>query len=451
MLMTGVRQTTDINYKYWSPAEIMPHGEMKKLQLRRLQEQINYLWEKSSFYREKWEKSGFSPDKLKSLDDIRHIPFLVKEEIRISQEQDPPYGMMKIPGRGPFIRIGMTSGTTGEPVLIPFTEEDYFGVYCEGAVRSVWAAGIRKGDIVHVAFGFTPFLGLAASYDSCEHLVGALVIPGGTWSSLMRLRMIKKLRVNVLMGTPTYILHLAKVAEENGIDPRSLGVKAICTGGEPGAMSIPNTGLRLEKAWGSKIFDFCGTQETNYMAWMCDEGVGHINEDLLYCEVLDPETNEPVAPGESGKLVITDLVGKTHPCIRFETGDIVNGIESESLCKCGRTLSIFKGFRGRTGDIIKVRGVCVSVAGIENVIRGIKECSNNYEYLAVKNGTGMDQIKVRIEPQSDIASERWDDIRKKVAESLQLAFMVNMDVEVVPPGTLPVYELKAKRFRDLRS
>ena len=317
MLMTGVRQTTDINYKYWSPAEIMPHGEMKKLQLRRLQEQINYLWEKSSFYREKWEKSGFSPDKLKSLDDIRHIPFLVKEEIRISQEQDPPYGMMKIPGRGPFIRIGMTSGTTGEPVLIPFTEEDYFGVYCEGAVRSVWAAGIRKGDIVHVAFGFTPFLGLAASYDSCEHLVGALVIPGGTWSSLMRLRMIKKLRVNVLMGTPTYILHLAKVAEENGIDPRSLGVKAICTGGEPGAMSIPNTGLRLEKAWGSKIFDFCGTQETNYMAWMCDEGVGHINEDLLYCEVLDPETNEPVAPGESGKLVITDLVGKTHPCIRI--------------------------------------------------------------------------------------------------------------------------------------
>ena len=180
MLMTGVRQTTDINYKYWSPAEIMPHGEMKKLQLRRLQEQINYLWEKSSFYREKWEKSGFSPDKLKSLDDIRHIPFLVKEEIRISQEQDPPYGMMKIPGRGPFIRIGMTSGTTGEPVLIPFTEEDYFGVYCEGAVRSVWAAGIRKGDIVHVAFGFTPFLGLAASYDSFEHLVGALVIPGGT-------------------------------------------------------------------------------------------------------------------------------------------------------------------------------------------------------------------------------------------------------------------------------
>ncbi|TEB12405.1 phenylacetate--CoA ligase family protein [Pelotomaculum propionicicum] len=450
MLMTGVSQTTGVDYKYWSPAEVMPRSELKKLQLARLTEQVNYLWEKSPFYREKWGQNGFNPGKLKTLDDIRCLPFLKKEEIRISQEIDPPYGMMRMPGRGPFIRIGMTSGTTGEPVLIPFTEEDYFGVFCEGAVRSVWAAGIRNHDIVHVAFGFTPFMGLAASYDSCEHLVGSLVIPGGTWSSMMRLRMIKKLGVTVLMGTPTYILHLAKVAQDNGIDPSTLGVKIICTGGEPGGMSIPNTGMRLEQAWGAKAFDFCGTQETNYIAWMCEEGTGHLNEDLVYCEVLDPETDEPVKPGESGKLVVTDLVGKTHPCIRFETGDIVGGIDEGFSCGCGRTLSKFKGFKGRVGDIIKIRGVCVSVAGIENVLRGIKECSDNYEYMALNNGTGMDKIKVRIEPQQNVDAALWDNVRKKVAEELQLSFMVNMDVEVVPPGTLPVYELKAKRFHDLR-
>jgi phenylacetate-CoA ligase len=248
MFMTGVRQTTEVDYKYWSPAEVMPRNEMKKLQLERLKEQVNYLWQKSPFYREKWQNAGFFPEKLKTLEDIRLIPFLKKEEIRESQEKNPPYGMMQVPGSGPFIRIGMTSGTTGEPVLIPFTEKDYFGVYCQGAVRSVWAAGIRKGDIVHVAFGFTPFMGLAASYDACEHLVGALVIPGGTWSSLMRLKMIKKLGVTVLMGTPTYLLHLAKVAQDNGIDPRTLGVRVISTGGEPGAMSIPNTGVRLKEA-----------------------------------------------------------------------------------------------------------------------------------------------------------------------------------------------------------
>ncbi len=450
MLMTGVRQTTEVNYKYWSPAETMPHKEMKKLQLARLREQVNYLWEKSSFYREKWEQNGFCPGHIRTLEDIRRLPILTKEEIRMSQEKNPPYGMMCMPDRGSIIRIGMTSGTTGEPVIIPFNEQDYFGVFCEGAVRAVWAAGVRKEDVVHAAFGFTPFLGLAAAYDCCEHLIGSLVIPGGIWNSILRLRMIKKLGVTVLMGTPTYLLHLAKVAEENGMDARSLGVKIIMTAGEPGPMSIPNTGLRLKEAWGAKVFDYCGTQETQYLAWMCDEGVGHMNEDLVYCEVLDPETNEPVAPGQSGKLVVTDLVGKTHPCIRYETGDLVRGIDAGTTCACGRTLSVMKGFMGRVGDVIKVRGVCVSVAGIENVLRGIQECSHNYEYVASKNDNGMDRITVRIEPKANVDPGLYECVRKKVAQELQLSFMINMDVEVVSPGTLPEYELKAKRFRDLR-
>lgn len=450
MLMTGVRQTTEVNYKYWSPAETMPHKEMKKLQLARLREQINYLWDKSPFYREKWEQSGFCPGHLRSLEDIRRLPHLTKEEIRMSQEKNPPYGMMCMPDRGSIIRIGMTSGTTGEPVIIPFNEQDYFGVFCEGAVRAVWAAGVRKSDVVHAAFGFTPFLGLAAAYDCCEHLIGSLVIPGGIWNSLLRLRMIKKLGITVLMGTPTYLLHLAKVAEENGMDARALGIRIIMTAGEPGSMSIPNTGLRLEEAWGCKVFDYCGTQETQYLAWMCDEGVGHMNDDLVYCEVLDPETNEPVAPGQSGKLVVTDLVGKTHPCIRYETGDLVRGIDAGTTCACGRTLSVMKGFMGRMGDVIKVRGVCVSVAGIENVLRGIQECSHNYEYVASKNENGMDRITVRIEPKANVDPGLYGCVRKKVAQELQLSFMINMDVEVVAPGTLPEYELKAKRFRDLR-
>lgn len=449
--MKGLPLTTDVDHKYWSPAELMPRSEIKKLQLGRLIEQVNYLWEKSSFYREKWEKSGFHPEKLKTLEDIRYIPRLVKEEIRESQEKDPPYGMMRIPGRGPINRIALTSGTTGEPVVMPFTEEDYFGVYCEGAVRSVWAAGIRKDDVVHAAFGFTPFIGLGSAYDACEHLVGCLVVPGGAWNSLMRLRMIRKLGITVLMGTPTYLLHLAAVAQEHGIDPKTMGVRMLCTAGEAGPMSAPNTGIRLEKAWGCEIYDFFGTQETNYIAHMCEEGTGHLNEDLLYFEVLDQATNEPVEPGQPGKLVVTDLLEKTHPVIRFETGDIVNGIDVlDTPCACGRTLSKFKGVKGRVGDIIKVRGVCVSVSGIENVLRGIPVCSDNYEYMALKAENGMDKIKVRIEPQKDIEASQWEDVRKKVAESLHLAFMINMDVEVVPPGTLPVYKLKAKRFHDLR-
>lgn len=450
MLMTGIRPTTSVENKYWSVAEVMPRKEMKALQLARLLEQVNYAWNQSPYYHREWEENGFHPGKLQTLADIKDIPFFSKEELRKSQVEQPPYGMMLIPGRGPINRIAMTSGTTGEPVLIPFTEEDYFGVWCEGVVRSVWAAGVRNTDVVHAAFGFTPFVGLAGAYDSCEHLIGSLVIPGGAWDSQLRLRMIKKLGITVLMGTPTYMLRLGRVAQESGIDPRTLGIRVIFTTGEPGKMSVPSTGERLETLWGSKIFEFCGTQETNYIAWLCEEGAAHLNEDLLYFEVLDPETNEPVAPGQSGKLVISDLVQKTHPLIRFETGDIVEGIEDESNCACGRTLAKFKGFRGRTGDIIKVRGVSVSVSGIENVIRKIEACSDNYEYLASKGNDDMDKIVVRVEPANGVDSTNCDALRQQVAEALRMAFMIRMDVEVVAPGILPVFELKATRFRDLR-
>lgn len=452
MLMNGIRETAEATHNYWSAAELLPYHQLKELQLRRLQEQLSYLWEKSPFYREKWAQSGFKPEDLTTLDDVRNIPFVTKEEIRQSQEDDPPYGIMRVAGQGPITRIAMTSGTTGEPVLIPFTEDSYFGVWCEGVVRSLWAGGVRKSDVVHAAFGFTPFVGLAGAYDSAEHLIGSLVVPGGAWDSKLRIRMIPKLGITVLMGTPTYLLHLARVAEEVGVDPRTLGVKKIFTTGEPGLMSVPSTGARLHEAWGAEVFEFSGTQETNYIAWLCEEKTPHLNDDLLYYEVLNPETNKPVEPGQPGKLVLTDLVQKTHPLIRYETGDIVGGIEENAPCKCGRTLSTFKGFKGRVGDIIKVRGVSVSTAGIENVIRGIGECSDNYEYVAVKDANGMDKVRVRIEPKNGNGNGHLsnDDLAKKAAEALRLAFLIHIDVEVLPPGTLPDYDFKAKRFRDLR-
>jgi len=447
--MTGVHQTSNVKFKYWSVAELLPKNEMKKLQLCRLKEQINYLWEKSPFYREKWEKSNFDPSKFNAIEDIRHIPILTKDEIRLTQEKDPPYGMMKISDCGSINRIGMTSGTTGEPVLIPFTKEDYLDVFCEGGVRGLWAAGVRKEDVVHAAFGFLPFMGLAGVYDACEHLIGSLVIPGGVWDSLIRLKMIKKFKVTVLMGTPTYLLHLASVAADNGIDSSKLGIRLVLTTGECGCASVPNTGVRLQEAFGCKIFDFSGTQESNYISWTCEEGTSHLNEDLIYFEVLNPETNEPVEPGEPGKLVITDLMQKTHPVIRFETGDIVAGIDTDAKCACGRTLSKFKGYTGRVGDIIKVKGVCVSVSGIENVLRGMESCSDNYEYMALNDGE-KDKILVRLEPKKEIEPSCWGSIRKKVAEALRQSFMINMDVEVIPPGSLPVFDMKAKRFKDLR-
>lgn len=451
MKMTGIQQTSNINYKYWSVAELMPKKDMRELQYDRLVEQINYLWDKSTFYQEKWKKFGFDPGMMHDISDIRKIPILQKEEIRVSQAENPPFGMARIPERGPITRIALTSGTTGEPVLIPFTEDDYFGVFCEGGVRALWSAGVRKEDVVHAAYGFLPFVGLAGVYDAAEHFIGSMVVPGGAWDSMVRLRMIQKLKVTVLMGTPTYLLYLAQIARENGIDPTTFNVRLVMTTGESGKASIENTGLRLENAWGAVVHDFSGTQETNYISWTCEHGTAHLNEDLLYFEVLDPDTHEPVAPGEPGKLVVTDLVQKTHPMIRFDTGDIVEGIDTDYQCECGRTLSRLKGFRGRTGDIIKVKGVCVSVSGIENILRGIPECSDQYEYVTVLDEYRRDGIVVRLEPQKGIPTEEWDSLRRKVEDLLHQAFIIKMKVEVLPPGTLPTFDLKAKRFRDLRS
>lgn len=448
MRMNGIQQTTGVPYKYWSVAELLPRNEIRTLQFLRIKEQVHYVWEKNPFFQAKYREGGFTPDMLHSVEDMRRIPRLVKEEIRQSQETSPPYGMMCIPGRGPLTRVAMTSGTTGEPVLIPFTEEDYFGVFCEGAARALWAAGVRDTDVVHAAFGFMPFVGLAGVYDASEHLIGAMVVPGGTWDTNIRLRMLEKFNVTVLMSTPTYLFRLMDVAEKTGMDLAKLGLKAVLTTGEPGSSSISNAGKIFERAFGTKVYDMSGTQETHYITWMCEHGTAHINEDLVYLEVLDPETNEPVAPGEPGKLVVTDLVQKTHPMIRFETGDIVEGIDDSFKCPCGRTLSRFKGYRGRVGDIIKIRGVCVSVTGIENVIRGVPECAN-YEYTAVRENY-RDEIKVRVEPKSGLDPERLDSLAEKVGMALRSSFLVNMDVQLVPSGTLPVFELKAKRFKDLR-
>jgi phenylacetate-CoA ligase len=345
----------------------------------------------------------------------------------------------------------MTSGTTGKPVLIPFDEKEYFGVWCETSARSLWASGVRKSDVVHVTFGFSQFLGLFGAYDACEHLIGCQVVPVGSLDSMQRLDMIRDMKVTVLLGTASYLLHLADVAREHGIDPKSLGIRIISTSGEPGMISAPNTAVRLREAYGSKIYERGGTQETNHMFGTCDYENAHLNDDLLYFEVLNPETNEPVADGQPGKLVISNLILKTHPVIRFETGDLVRGIERGVSCPCGRTLSHLKGFIGRTGDVIKIRGAAVSVTGVENVIRSIPECSNNYEYKAATNEkTGMDQIIVYVEPREDVEESAWENVHRKVKDALYVAFMVSMDVEVVPPRTLSVFDYKAKRFHDLR-
>lgn len=437
---------------YWSPVEAISPAAMRELQTARLREQVAYVWAHNAWYRRKWEAAGVSPDDIQTLDDVRKLPYLTKDDMRQSQAENPPYGLMCCDGidARDIVRIAMTSGTTGDPVLIPFTASDYYGNWLEGIVRCLWANGVRPGEVAHPAYGFTPFIGLAGAYDAMEHLIGALVIPGGAWDTKTRLAMIPKLRITMLLGTPTYLLYLGRSAQEAGIDPRSMGIKKVFCTGEPGPMSVPSTRTRLQELWGCPAVDYSGTQETEYFAWECPHGTAHLNDDLVLFEVLDPDTQQPVAPGQPGQLVVTDLVQKTHPLLRFPTGDLVGGIEP-SQCACGRTLSSFKGFMGRTGDVVKVRGVTVSVAGVENIIRSFATASDQYEIVATTSDrTGMDEVMIQVEPAAGIDPSGRAQLKADIEDAMKTRMFISMHVDVVDPGTLPIYELKARRFRDLR-
>lgn len=435
---------------FWSQAEALPRAALEALQERRFLAQVDYCWNASCWYRDHWGAHGIRPDRIRGLQDLGLLPFLTKQHMRESQEQRPPYGLLLADRIDParINRIGMTSGTTGKPVLLPFTAADY-ELWMEGVARALWAAGVRRADIVHPAFGFTPFVGLAGAYDACERWIGCLVVPGGTWDTNTRISMIPSLGITVLMGTPTYLLRLGREARKLGHDLTDWPVRVVFVTGEPGPVSVPSTGERLRELWHADVHEFSGSQETNYWSWTCSESVAHWNDDLVYHEVLDPQTKEPVADGQPGDLVVTDLRQRTHPLLRFPTGDRVRGFTAEP-CACGRTLSRFHGFLGRVDDVVKIRGVSVAPAGIENVVRRHELTSDSYEIRFYTDGNGMDQVRVRVEPANELSEPEAHRLVDELAGQMRSSLLLSIGIDVVPRNTLPVFELKAKRIVDER-
>lgn len=359
---------------HWSQAEILLRSDLRALQEERFKAQIDFVWRNNTWYRDHWSSLGIKRSDISGLADIGRLPFTTKPLIRQSQIDNPPYGLLLSDGltQADISRIAMTSGTTGRPVLLPFTALDYEW-WMEGVVRALWAVGVRPGDIVHPAFGFPHFIGLFGAYDAAERWIGATVIPGGSWDSNIRISTLPMLGVTVLLGTPTYLLRLGQLAVEQGHDLFRWSIRKIFVTGEIGPMSSPATEDRLRALWHADVYEFCGTQETNYFAFNCPHGAYHWSEDLIFPEVLDPATKKPVPEGASGELVVTDLVQRTHPLIRFPTGDLVHGLERIS-CACGRPLLHFKGFAGRIDDVVKIRGVSVVPSAIEHIVRSHAGC-----------------------------------------------------------------------------
>ena len=435
----------------WNPVlETMPLEDLRKLQFHKFKRIFTHAYINSPFYRKKLDGVGIKPDDIKTLEDLRKVPITSKEELRPAQEnKEPPlYGELLAVPPDDVCRYHQTTGTTGNPVRYADTWEDWEW-YSENWAYCMYSRGFRSSDRVYIPFPYHVFIAFWGGHYGAEK-VGAEVIPGGSTSTEQRVREMRDLMCTAMMCTPTYALRLAEKAREIGIDPRGeIPVNKIFCAGEPGA-SIPATKRRIENTWHAKVYDHLGATEAPLWAFECRAQRGlHLNEAMDLVEILNPDTFEPVAPGEIGTAVITTLDRYAMPTIRFDLKDMVRLSANPEPCNCGRTWRMIEGgIIGRRDHITKIRGVLFAPPSVEQGIRSLPELGDEYEIVLYKEND-QDEILVKAEILPEYQQE-GEKIKEKVIRELRNATQLRCKVEFHPFGSLPRYEVKAKRLKDLR-
>lgn len=371
---------------------------------------------------------------------LQDLPLTTKSELIADQRLHPQYGTNLTFPRERFTRMHQTSGTTsGQPLRWLDTPESW--KWMLNLWRSKFAMmGLRPDDRLYFPFSFGPFLGFWAAFEAAVKF-GYFTLPGGGMSSAARLRFLIEHGITVIFCTPSYALHLAEVAAANDLDLIASPVRMLIAAGEPGA-SIPATRQRIESLWGARLFDHYGLTEVGPAACECHENPGsmHVMDEEYIAEIIDPATTLPVPLGTVGELVITNLGRVGSPLIRYRTGDLVRG--DASPCPCGRPwLRLAGGVLGRTDDMIHLRGNNLYPAALEGVVRRFADVA---EFLVTLDRTGpQPEISVAIEP---IPSAVNNGVTERVARAIRDELFVRATVTEAPPGALPRFELKAKRF-----
>ena len=407
---------------------------------RRLTALLAELAASNPFYGAQWRRAGVDPRAVRSVEDLPTLPVTTKAEVGADQEAHPPFGTNLTYPLDRYVRIHQTSGTTAEPIRWLDTRESWaWWARCWGFVYA--AAGVGPGDRVYLAFSFGPFIGFWSAFAGAEAL-GAMTISGGGQTSTQRLQAIMDTGATVLVCTPTYALRLREVAAEEGIAIRSSAIRALIHAGEPGA-SIPTTKRLIEEGWGAKCYDHAGMTEAGAFGYECEPQPGrvHLNEAEFICEVVDPATLRPVGAGERGELIVTNLGRSGMPVVRYRTGDLVERVDDR--CACGRTFAAMRGgILGRADDMLTVRGVNVFPSAIENVIRRFPEVAEFQ--IEVETAREMEELVIRLDAMVGKA-EAWQ-LVEAVTKELRSRLSLRAQVTIVDPGTLPRYELKAKRL-----
>ena len=420
--------------------ETMPPKAIKKLQIEKLRSMFKIIFRKNRFYTEKFEAAGIDHKAIQNVNDIVQIPLTNKKELIKAQQDHPPFGSNATFPESSYSRFHQTSGTTGKPLRVLDTPESWgWWGRCWGFVLT--GAGLTKNDRLFVPFSFGPFIGFWAALEGAREL-NTMMIPGGGRDSLERLYLMKELGVTAICCTPTYALRLAEVAREAEFDLNEIPLRISILSGEPGA-NVPATKSKVESLWNVRCYDHAGSSEVGAHSFECElqPNGTHVNESEFIVEVLDPDTLEPVPEGEQGELIITNLGRIGFPVIRYRTGDLVR--LNHEPCKCGRTFRRFEGgVLGRVDDMIVVRGINVFPSAIENLIRRSDEVEEFR--ITVSTVKQMGHLSIELDLKKNTNPEN---AKKNVFQQIRNELGLSTEIKVVTHGSLPRFEMKARRLQ----
>lgn len=435
--------------KIWNrDMECMHRCDMQTLQLTRLRALVDYCDKNIEFYHRRLKKAGVTADKIKTLSDIKYIPYTTKDDLR----DNYPYGMFSVPLKD-IVRIHASSGTTGNPTVVGYTREDMEN-WTEQVARIVVAAGASENSVVQICFGYGMFTGALGLHYGLEK-IGASVIPASSGNSVKQLKYMRDFGTDTIVATPSYCLYLAETAKEmwDEYPADQYRLKLGLLGSEG---CTPEMRSQVEQRWGNGFFatDNYGMSELNGpgISGECRYRNGlHINEDHFLCEIIDSNTLNVLDDGQTGELVITTLTKRGIPMLRYRTKDITR-INHEP-CECGRTNARMDKIIGRSDDMLKIRGVNVFPTQVESALIGITEISPHYQ-LVVSRKNFADQLEVRVELIDGTLLERYAELellQKRVHDRIKTILGIEIAVSLVEPKTIERFTGKAQRVVDLRN
>lgn len=435
---------------YDQKMETLPRHEMKALQLKRLKETAELVYQKVPFYKEAFDKKAVDPSSIQSLDDLRKLPFTVKKDLR----NNYPFGLFAVPQKE-IIRLHASSGTSGKPTVVGYTRKD-IDHWAEMVARAIAAAGGRPGEVLHNAYGYGLFTGGLGIHYGSEKL-GMATVPVSGGNTERQILLIEDFKPTVITGTPSYVLNIIETMERMGKDPRKTSLKYGIFGAEPWSQEMR---LELENRLAIKAVDIYGLSEVvgPGVSIECHEAQDglHIAEDHFIVEVINPDTLEPVPNGTEGELVFTSLTKEAVPVIRYRTGDIAS--ITEEPCSCGRTTVRMSRVKGRIDDMLIIRGVNVFPSEVENVLLKIEELVPHYQIGLMKNGA-LDTVELNVEISSvffesaekDLTHHKVSELQNKISSMLKSQCLVSVKVNVKEPMSIPRSEGKAIRIIDMRN